>query len=230
MKIGAIGSGHIGSTIGSLWVKAGHEVVFSPRRPEALGDLISGLGSRARAGTPGEVAAFGEIAFFAVPFGAWPDLANTLARLLRGKVVIDAANPFAERDGAIIERVRSSNRGSGAFVAELLPASRVVKAFNTLYYATLKKKAGREGERLAIPVAGNDAEAVAQAARLVRDAGFETVTLSSIERARGFDAGTPVYNQSKSASALRKTLGIPAYGAKDLDCPIRGWTTEGALS
>jgi 8-hydroxy-5-deazaflavin:NADPH oxidoreductase len=210
MKIGVIGSGHFGSTIGSLWVKADHEVMFSSRRPEALGDLVSGLGSRARAGTPGEAAAFGEIAFFAIPFGAWPDLASTLASPLRGKVLIDAANPFAQRDGAIAERVRSSNRGSGAFVAELIPASRVVKAFNTLYYATLEKQARREGERLAVPIAGNDAEAVARAARLVRDAGFEPVTLNSIDRARDFDAGTPVYNQSMSASALRKALGIPA--------------------
>lgn len=209
MKIGIVGSGNIGSTVGTLWVKAGHEVMFSSRRPETLGNLVSMLGNRASAGTSEEAAAFADIGFFAVPFSAWPSLAEKLAPVLVGKIVIDAGNPYASRDGIIVEHVKTLGRGSGAFVAEMIPASDVVKAFNTLYYATLAQEAGREGERLAVPVAGNDALAVAKVAGLVRDAGFEPVTLNSIDRARDFDAGTPVYNKPMSAVALRKSLGVP---------------------
>jgi len=72
MKIGVIGSGNIGSTVGALRVKAGHDVMFASRRLETLRNLVSGLGSRARAGTPADTAAFGEMVFVAVPFLAGP--------------------------------------------------------------------------------------------------------------------------------------------------------------
>lgn len=208
MQIGIVGSGHIGSTVGTLWIKAGHDVMFSSRQPGTLQELVSSLGSQARAGTPNEAAAFGETVFFAIPFSAWPDLAKSLRTALAGKVVIDAANPYPDRDGLIAEKVKKSRRGSGAFVAGLIPASRVVKAFNTLYYVTLAKEANREGDRLAVPVAGSDAEAVNTVAGLVRDAGFEAVTLNSIDSARDFDVGTPVYNKPMSASSLRNWLGL----------------------
>ncbi len=152
-------------------------------------DLVSRLGNRARAGTPAQAAAFGEMVFVAVPFLAWPDLARELAAALAGKVVIDAGNPYPQRDGVVVDSVNRLGRGSGAYVAGRLPGSSVVKAFNTLYYETLAKEADRKGERLAVPVAGNEADAVARVARLVDDAGFDAVALNSIDRARDFDVG-----------------------------------------
>jgi predicted dinucleotide-binding enzyme len=95
-------------------------------------------------------------------------------------------------------------------VAALLPGARVVKAFNTLYYVTLADEAGRDGDRLAVPVAGDDVEAVATVACLVRDAGFDPVTLNAIDRARDFDPGTSVFGKSMSAAALRRSLGVLA--------------------
>src|SRR5579862_6030381 len=60
MRIGIIGAGHIGGTIGGLWVKAGHPVMFSSRHPEELKDLVGGLGSLASAGTVAQAIAFGD--------------------------------------------------------------------------------------------------------------------------------------------------------------------------
>jgi predicted dinucleotide-binding enzyme len=206
MKIGIIGPGQIGSTVGTLWVKADHDVLFGSRHPDKRAALTTGDGRRAPVATTAAAAGFADVVFVAIPFGGWPELAHQLGARLAGKVVIDASNPVRARDGAVAEMVQELGRGSGAFVAELLPASRVVKAFNTLAASTLAREAGRAGERLAVPVAGNDAEAVATTAGLVRDAGFDPVTLEGIDRASAFEMGTAAFNSPMSAATLRRAL------------------------
>src|SRR5262249_18352549 len=74
LRIGIIGSGHIGGTIGGLWVKAGHRVLFSSRHPEELKDLVARLGPLAQNGTGAQAIAFGDALLFAVPYGALPQL------------------------------------------------------------------------------------------------------------------------------------------------------------
>src|SRR5690349_24410458 len=88
IKIGVVGSGRIGSTIGGLWVKAGHEVMFSDRDPEQVKRAIDGLGPRARAGSTHEAAAFGDVILIAVPYMALPAIRDEVGIRLRGKVVI----------------------------------------------------------------------------------------------------------------------------------------------
>src|SRR5262252_3106267 len=73
-KIGVIGSGKIGGTIGGLWVKAGHPVLFSSRHPEELKDMVSSLGSLAQAGTVAQAVSFGDVIFIAVPYKALPQV------------------------------------------------------------------------------------------------------------------------------------------------------------
>src|SRR5215467_4809048 len=73
-RIGVIGSGNIGGTIGGLWVKKGHSVFFSSRHPEELKDMIAKLGSLAKAGMVEEAVAFGDVLFIAVPYGAVPQI------------------------------------------------------------------------------------------------------------------------------------------------------------
>ncbi|HEV7476220.1 MAG TPA: NAD(P)-binding domain-containing protein, partial [Burkholderiales bacterium] len=99
MKIGVIGSGRIGSTIGGLWVKAGHEVMFSDRDPEQVKRATDGLGPRARAGSVVEAVAFGDAILIAVPYMALPAIQQQVGEQLKGKVVIDPNNPVASRDG-----------------------------------------------------------------------------------------------------------------------------------
>ena len=110
LKIGVIGSGHIGGTIGGLWVKAGHPVLFSSRHPEELKDLVAGLGALAQAGTVEQAIAFGDVLFIAVPYGALPQIGRDYGAALKGKIVLDACNAVAARDGADRRRGRARRR------------------------------------------------------------------------------------------------------------------------
>jgi predicted dinucleotide-binding enzyme len=210
MRIGIIGSGMIGSTLGRLWAHAGHEVFFSSRHPEDLRALVDDIGPRASGGTPEEAAAFGEVVLLAIPFGAITDLGPRLTPHLQGKVVLDAGNPFVQRDGGAARAVENSTKGSAVFTAQHLPRARVVKAFNTVYFRTLAKEAHRSGARIAIPLAADDGEALELAAQLVWDAGFEPVVVGALEAAAQFEPGTAVWNSGMSAPEIRKTLGLAA--------------------
>jgi len=206
MKIGVIGSGHIGSTVGTLWVQAGHPVMFSSRHPEELKGLVDGLGPLARAGTPAEAAAFGDAVFIAVPYVALPQLGRDLSGELAGKVVLDAGNAVPARDGEIAATAKE--KGIGTLSGELLPGAHVVRAFNTLGYRVLARDAHRDGPPLAIPIAGDDAEALRVASSLVRDAGFDPVVVGPLARASEFAQGAPGYGQEVAAPELRQRLGL----------------------
>lgn len=209
MRIGVIGAGMIGATLGKLWSAAGHEVKLSSRHPDSLAPVIAAMGPRASAGTPEEAAAFGEAALLAVPFGALGELGPRLAASLSGKVVLDAGNPFPHRDGvAAVEAIRGG-RGSGRWTADRLPGARVVKAFNTVFFRTLAGEAHRAGDHMGVPIAGDDPAALDVASRLVRDAGFDPVVVGALDRARDFDPDSPVWNKGMSGRALRHHFGIP---------------------
>jgi len=191
LKIGIIGSGRIGSTLGALWLKAGHEVMFSSRHLENDQALAARLGGKARAGTPKEAAAFGDVLLFAVPYGALPALGRELAAEIKGKPVIDACNPFVGRDGEIATWARA--KGAGLASAELLPGARLVRAFNAIGYARLPDAGERKaGERIGMPMAGDDADAIAVASRLVREIGFEPVVIGPLAMGRYLIPGTPL--------------------------------------
>jgi glutamyl-tRNA reductase len=85
LKIGIIGSGNIGSTLGELWIKAGHEVLFSSRHPEELQSLAKRLGPKAHVGTTREAATFGDVILVSVPYAALPQIGRDLAKELPGK-------------------------------------------------------------------------------------------------------------------------------------------------
>jgi predicted dinucleotide-binding enzyme len=208
MKIGIIGSGRVGGTIGELWVKAGHEVVFSARTIDEVNSLLAKLklGPRARAGTPKEAAAFGEAVLISVPYAALPQIGRDNAAELKGKVVLDTCNPIENRDGAMAVEVRS--KGTGIASAELLPGVRLVRAFNCVGWNSMRTEAHRAGERLAIPLAADDQGALKVAIGLVQDAGFEPVVVGGLARAKEFDVGTPVFGKALTASELRRILEI----------------------
>src|SRR5262245_43600529 len=89
LKLGTIGSGRIGSTLGEIWLKNGHEVMFSSLDLEQDKALAARLGGKARAGTSKEAVAFGDVILIAVPYGAMPAVAKDVGGLIKGKVVID---------------------------------------------------------------------------------------------------------------------------------------------
>ena len=206
LKIGIIGAGHIGGTLAALWVQAGHEVLISSRHPDELRPLAQSLGPRARVGTPREAAAFGPVVLISVPYAALPQLGADLKSELAGKIVLDTGNPYPQRDGAMA--VEARRKGSGVASAEFLPGVRLVRAFNAINSGDLKSEAHRSGEPIAIPLAGDDPQALEVAQQLVRDAGFAPVVVGPLSRAREFDVGTPVYTRLMSAPQLRAALGL----------------------
>jgi 8-hydroxy-5-deazaflavin:NADPH oxidoreductase len=206
MKIGVIGAGHIGGTIGSLWTKAGHPIFFSSRHPEELQDLVARLGPLAQAGTVDRAIAFGDVVFIAVPYGAVPQIGKDYGKSLAGKIVLDANNAVPSRDGAIADEVERN--GIGVTSQKYLPGARLVRAFNTLSYTIFEREANRPAPQLAVPIAGDDPEAVQVAAGLVRDAGFDPVEVGKLADASRFQRGAPGYGQNVSAAELRQKLSL----------------------
>lgn len=206
LKIGIIGAGRIGGTLGELWVKAGYEVLLSSRHPDQLKPLAARLGPRARAGFPREAATFGEVVLISVPYGALPQVGRDYAAELRGKVVLETGNPFPGRDGDMA--IPARDKGTGVASAEFLPGVRLVRAFNTIPYYDLRSEAHRKGERVAVPLASDDQAALEIASRLVEDAGFEPVVVGPLARAHEFDVGSAVFAQALTAHELRRALGI----------------------
>jgi len=206
-RIGVIGSGHIGGTIGGLWIKKSHPVLFSSRHPEELKDMVAGLGSLAKAGTVEDAIKFGDVLFIAVPYGAIPQVGKEYSAAMKGKVMLDACNAVSTRDGAIADEVEQN--GIGVTSQKYFPGVRVVRAFNTMSYMVFAREANRPDPKLAIPIAGDDPQAVEVGAALVRDAGFDPVIVGKLADARRFQRGQPGYGQQVSAAELKQKLSLP---------------------
>jgi predicted dinucleotide-binding enzyme len=206
VKIGVIGSGRIGSTLGGLWVKAGHEVMFSDRDPEQAKLVASGLGQGARTGTPQEAAAFGEVVLIAVPYGALPAVAKEVGDRLKGKVVVDPNNPVPSRDGELGEKAKA--KGAAVSTAAMLPGARLVRSFNSWGYSIMAREANRQSPRMAMPVAADDPETLKIGVALVRDAGFDPVPAGSLADSKAFDLGSSVSGKVMTAEELRQALNL----------------------
>jgi len=200
MKIGMIGSGNVGSALGASLARAGHEVMFSSRTLENDQALAKKIGANARAGTPRQAAAFGQVLVLSVPYRALPDLGKSLTAELKGKVVIDACNPYPNRDGDIANWARE--KGAGLASAELLPGARIVRAFNAVGAARMGD-AYREPRRYGMPIAGDDKEAIEIASRLIRDIGYEPVLIGGLEMGKHLIPGTALAGE-RSPDEVRK--------------------------
>ena len=162
-------------------------ITRSPASPKPARSISSG--ANARAGTPREAATFGDVLVFAVPYGALPELGRDLRDSIKGKVVIDACNPFPQRDGEIAERARE--KGAGLMSAELLPGARIVRAFNAIG-ADRMGRAHEEPGRVGMPIAGDDDEALDIASTLIREIGYEPVRVGGLTMGRYLMPGTPL--------------------------------------
>jgi predicted dinucleotide-binding enzyme len=207
MKIGFIGSGNIGGAIGELLAKAGHEVLFSSRNPDTLKPLVARVGPRARAGTPKEAIAFGDVVFIGAPYSSMAQIGRDYAAALKGKIVLDAGNPNVRRDGPTAQA--AVDKGAGVATAEHLPGARIVRAFNQLNFKVFLSQAHRAGDRVAVPLGGDDREALAVASRLVTDAGFEPVVVGSLAASKSFDSSQPIFLKTLTARELKDALKLP---------------------
>ena len=205
LRIGIIGTGNIGGALARHWAAAGHSLVISSRNPDQLEPLADELGARVRAGTPLEAASFGEIILVSVPYAAMPQIGRDFADQLRGKIVLDTGNPSARRDGEAFA-AEALGKGSGIASAEFLPGARLVRAFNCIPAASLANEPNRRPARIAIPLAGDDQEALVVAQRLVDEAGFDGVVVGGLDTARYFDLGEPLALGNASAEELRAAI------------------------
>lgn len=204
-KIGIIGSGKVGGTLGTLWAKAGDEILFSSRHPEELKNLAARADPKARTGTPAEAAAFGDVVLIAVPYSAFPEIAKANGAALKGKVVLDASNAITGRDGSIVDAVKA--KGIGAYSASLLPGAHLVRGFNAINYKNMAADSNRAGDSVAIPLAGDDPKAVAVGSDLVRQAGFVPVVVP-LKRADEFGPGMPLGVGAYTAAQWKAKLGL----------------------
>jgi predicted dinucleotide-binding enzyme len=203
MDIGIIGSGNMGRVLARHLAAAGHQVrLGNSRGPEAVGAGPE-LGGALPA-TVADAARASAVVFLAVPYKAVDDVVRQGGDW-RGKVVVDLTNYYPQRDGAALDPGPAS---SSVVVARKLPGTRVVKAFNTIYFKRLAEESRPEGpERLAVFYAGDDAEANELVAALIRDTGFAPVFTGSLEEGgRRQQPGSDIYNVPLTQAAAEQRL------------------------
>ena len=203
--IGLIGAGHIGSQLARLAIANGYSVVISNSRgPETLSGLVAELGPKARAAAPAEAAKAGDIVVVTLPLKNYKTVP---VEPLAGKVVIDTNNYYPQRDGQIPELDSESTTVSELLQAHL-PKSKVVKAFNHLYAASLTTDGQPAGSnnRRALVIAGDDKDAKETVTRLIDQFGFDTVDVGPLKEGWRIQRDTPGYGPRRNAEELRRDL------------------------
>lgn len=200
MRIGVIGAGSIGRTLGALLRTAGHEVMLSwSSTPDRLAQAAAEVGAGARTGTPEQAVAFADTVLFAPRFEhvtAARDAAGSLADVIG----IDTTNPYnPQRDGV----VDLDGLTAGQHVAGLLPGARYVKGFNTLTSGFLAEAAGRVGAHQAVVLlCGDDAPAKRVVGGLVRELGFAPVDLGGLAESARQEPGGDLYGEELHVADL----------------------------
>ena len=214
MKIGIIGSGHIGGNFGLLVAQAGHQVFFSSRHPEKLETLVKETGREAQAGSIEAAARFGEVIVISIPYQGLPEVANQVKELVAGKIIIDTCNPYPGRDGKMAEEVRNDpNRRETQLTLDLFPDSKVVKALNTIYFENLRNYSYKPaGQRIGLPVAGNDPEAKETVKKLLDEIGFSAVDIGTIDESGLMEVDRELYNILMSPAEIVDHLQKPKPG------------------
>jgi hypothetical protein len=183
MRVGILGSGLMGSKLGTLFARAGHEVVFSYARSRGkLEALAREAGNHARAGTPAEAAEGADALLLAVHWNRVDEVLHE-AGDLAGKVVVTCSLPMNDDDTRLVVAHTSSGAEQ---LARMARGARVVSAFGTLPSEVLFAvfEAGDPARRPGVLYCGDEAEAKAVAATLIRDVGFDPVDAGPLRMAR----------------------------------------------
>ncbi len=205
MQIGILGSGNIGGNAARLFARAGHHVrIANSRGPESLAALVAEIGPNAQASAPQDAVDPSDIVLIAVP---WTKREEALGEIegWDDKIVIDAMNPYTED----FEIEDLGSKTASEFTRALVPGARVVKAFNTIFYKRLAGDGKPKGskDRLAIPVASDDAAAKRVVMDLIDELGFDPVDAGGlVEGGRKQQPGSPIYNNPIGADEMRTQL------------------------
>jgi len=173
MKIGIIGAGKVGGGLGKLWVRAGHQVLFSSRHPKRLRVLVEEAGPGAYVGDVGDAALFGDIILLSPNFWGVDD-ALAAAGPLKGKTVIDVTNPVEWNPNGTMVRALTYSTTAGEELARKLPNARVVKAFSTIPASFIPHVTYRPEPlpRLVVFYCGDHHSSKVVVHQLIRDTGF----------------------------------------------------------
>ena len=183
MRIGILGSGLMGGKLGTIWARAGHEVVFSYARSEQkLKKLAREAQGSARAGTPSEAAREADALLLAVRWSRVDDVLKQ-AGDVSGKVIVSCSLPMNADDSGLV--IAHTSSGAEA-LAKKVPKARVVSAFNTVPSEVLFGvfAARRKASRASLVYCGDDASSKETAATLIKDVGFEPVDAGPLRIAR----------------------------------------------
>jgi predicted dinucleotide-binding enzyme len=183
MRVGILGSGLMGGKLGTLFARAGHEVIFSySRRRKKLEELARDAGGKARAGTPGEAARDADALLLAVHWSRVDDVLRQ-AGDVSGKVLVSCSLPMSEDDTELVVGRTSSGAEK---LARKVPRARVVAAFGTVPSEVLFGvfEARNRAPRPSLVYCGDDADAKEVAAGLIRDVGFDPVNAGPLQVAR----------------------------------------------
>lgn len=181
MKIGIIGSGNVGGTLGKAWSWVGHHVVFGFRKvdkPRAKA-LLAEAAKTAKAGTIKDAVEASDVIVLATPWEATQD-ALASAGDLTGKIVIDATNPLLPGLAGLSIGTTTS---AGEKVGEWAKGARVVKAFNTVGF-NIMADTSFPGGQAALFYCGDDAAAKKIVAQLAGELGFEALDAGPLAQSR----------------------------------------------
>ena len=187
MRIGILGSGVMGGTLGTVFTRAGHEVVFSYARSEQkLKGLAREAKGKAQPGTPRKAVQQADVVLLAVPWSRIDDVLNQTGDL-SGKVVMTGSLPMNEDNTDLVVAHRSSGAEE---LAKRIPKARVVSAFNTVPSEVLFDvyEAKRKAVRPSLVYCGDDSSSKRVAAELIRNAGFDPVDAGPLRIARYTEA------------------------------------------
>jgi predicted dinucleotide-binding enzyme len=180
MRLGIIGAGHVGGTLGRLFEAQGHDVRFGVRDPDK--QAAGGL-PRDRSGSVSDAAAFGDVILLAIP---WDALNDALAATgpLTGKTVIDCVNPLLpDLSGLALGTTTSA----GEEIQKLLPGAKVVKCFNTLGAGNFANPEFGD-QKASMFFAGDDAGAKLIVAALGKQLGFDMIDAGPLSQSRWLEA------------------------------------------
>jgi 8-hydroxy-5-deazaflavin:NADPH oxidoreductase len=183
MRVGILGSGLMGAKLGTIFARAGHEVVFSYARSEQkLKKLARDAGGKARAGTPREAAEDADAVLLAVHWSRMEDVLQQ-AGDLSGKAILTCSLPMNRQNTELVVAHTSSGAEE---LARMVPGARVVAAFQTVPSEVLfgVYQARREAGRPSLVYCGDDEAGKGVAAELIRDAGFDPVDAGPLRIAR----------------------------------------------
>jgi 8-hydroxy-5-deazaflavin:NADPH oxidoreductase len=210
--IGILGSGHVGSNLAQAAIAHGYDVVLSNSQgPQTLAGLVGDLGPRARAATPAEAAAAGDLAIVAIPFTA---IDQVPVEPLAGKVVIATINYFPQRNGHVPEIDSGATTAPGLLQAHL-PASRVVRAFSMINAAEMSGDGHPAGDpkRRALALAGDDPAAKHLVTSLYDEFGFDAVDIGGLDESWRIEAGQPAFVTRQDVAELKANVARARRGA-----------------